>query len=105
MAGTQRIAIFPGSFDPPTLGHVDVVTRAAGLFDRVIVALLRNTTKPGFFSMEERAAMLREAFASISGVEVETFQGLLAEFALRRHATVIVRGIRHSTDFDYEVQM
>ena len=105
MAGSPRIAVFPGSFDPPTLGHVDVVSRAAKLFDKVIVALLKNSSKSAFFTMDERAGMLRDAFSAVAGVEVEVFQGLLTEFAARRHATVIVRGIRHSTDFDYEVQM
>jgi len=105
MPGSPRIAVLPGSFDPPTLGHLDVVTRAAKLFDRVIVGLLKNSTKQGFFTMDERVAMLRETLAPVEGVEVEMFQGLLAEFAARRGANVIVRGIRHSTDLDYEVQM
>lgn len=101
----SRLAIFPGSFDPFTVGHADVAARAARLFDRVIVAILVNPDKRPMFDVDERVAMIRESMAETTPVEVETFQGLLADFAARRGAAAIVRGLRSGTDFDYELQM
>jgi len=100
-----RVAIFPGTFDPPTLGHIDVVARACTIFDRVVVAILKNAAKKPLFTLEERVAMLREACQAYGAVEVDMFDGLLTDFATRRGACAIVRGIRNTVDFDYELQM
>ena len=100
-----RIAIFPGSFDPPTLGHLDIIRRAASLFDVLIVALLENPSKQPAFTTAERVAMLRKAIGPIGDVRVESFHGLLAEYARARQASVIVRGVRGGTDLEYERQM
>lgn len=101
----SRVAVLPGSFDPPTLGHVDILLRGAQLFDRVIVAILRNSEKVPLFAIDERVAMIREAIADHPQIEVETFDGLLVDFAAARGAGVILRGIRALTDFEYEYQM
>jgi pantetheine-phosphate adenylyltransferase len=105
MAPTTRIAVFPGSFDPPTLGHLDLIQRASRLFDRVVVALLRNTSKQPMFPLDERAAMLRSITADLPGVEVEVFDGLLVDYARRRGAVAIVRGVRNSADLGYELEL
>ena len=105
MAVPPRIAVFPGSFDPPTNGHVDLVERAAGLFDRVIVAILRNTEKRTLFPVDDRLRMLREVFAGHATVDVDAFQGLLVDYARSRGAQAIVRGVRNAADLDYERQM
>ena len=100
-----RIAVYPGSFDPLTNGHVDIISRGARLFDRIVVAILVNAEKHPLFSVEERVAILREAFAHEPKVEVDTFQGLLVDYVTRRDASVIVRGLRAVSDFEYEMQM
>jgi pantetheine-phosphate adenylyltransferase len=100
-----RLAICPGSFDPPTNGHVDMVQRAARLFDRVVVAVLVNVQKTPLFTADERVALLREVLADVPGVEVDTFDGLLVDYAARRGAAAIVRGLRAVSDFEYEYQM
>jgi pantetheine-phosphate adenylyltransferase len=100
-----RVAIFPGTFDPPTLGHIDVVARACGVFDRVVVAILKNPAKKPLFALEERAMMLREACQPYRAVEIDMFDGLLTDYATKRGACAIVRGIRNTVDFDYELQM
>ena len=103
-----RIAIFPGSFDPPTLGHLDVIRRAAALFDVLIVALLENPSKQPTFTVAERIAMIRKAIgpdAAGKQVKVESFHGLLADYARTRQASVIVRGVRGGADLEYERQM
>lgn len=100
-----RVAIFPGTFDPPTLGHLDLIARAARLFDRLIVAVLHNAAKQPRFSVDLRVAMLREAVASQPGVDVEAFEGLLVHYARARGVSAIVRGIRGGADLDYERQM
>ena len=100
-----RVAVFPGSFDPPTLGHLDVIRRAARMFDRLVVALLENSSKQPCFSLEERAALLREIVSDLGNVEIDTFGGLLADYVRVRKATAVVRGIRGATDFEYERQM
>ena len=102
---TQRIALYPGTFDPITYGHIDVVRRATELFSRVIVLVARNSTKQPMFSGEERASMIREVFRGHRRVEVDAFDGLLVEYARRRKATVIVRGLRAVSDFEFEFQM
>ncbi|MGI6265120.1 MAG: pantetheine-phosphate adenylyltransferase [Acutalibacteraceae bacterium] len=101
----MRIAICPGSFDPVTLGHVDIIRRAAELFDRVIVTVMPNAAKRPLFSMEERMELLRRVTADIPGVEIDGYDGLLAEYARKRQATVIVKGLRAMSDFEYEFQM
>jgi pantetheine-phosphate adenylyltransferase len=101
----MRIAIYPGTFDPITYGHLDVIARAAELFDRVIVAVAENTAKRPLFSDEERVAMIRSAVAKHKNVSVESFEGLLVTYAKRRKASAIVRGLRAVSDFEYEFQM
>jgi len=105
MAAVPRIAVFPGSFDPLTNGHLDLIARATHLFDRVIVAVLRNTGKQPLFSLDDRLAILREVFAGHPQVEVDAFRGLLADYLRTRGASVVVRGIRSAADLDYERQM
>jgi pantetheine-phosphate adenylyltransferase len=100
-----RTALCPGSFDPPTQGHVDVIQRALQIFDRVVLAVVRNPSKQPLFSAEERVAMLEELFSDIPEVEVESFDGLLVDFARAKGVEVIVKGLRALTDFDYELQM
>jgi len=98
-------ALCPGTFDPVTNGHVDIVQRAAALFDRVVVAVVENPGKEPLFSVAERVDMLREALSGLGNVEVESFSGLLVDHARSRGAGVIVKGLRAVSDFDYELQM
>jgi pantetheine-phosphate adenylyltransferase len=105
MSSPLRVAVFPGSFDPLTNGHVDIIHRGARLFDRIVVAILMNSDKQPLFSVGERVEILRECFAGESNVEVETFDGLLVDYIKRRQASVIVRGLRAVSDFEYETQM
>ncbi|MEZ0334242.1 MAG: pantetheine-phosphate adenylyltransferase [Gemmatimonadales bacterium] len=100
-----RIAIYPGSFDPPTRGHEDLVRRSLALADRVIVAVAVNVAKQPLFSVEERLGMLRKAVGDDPRVTFESFEGLLADFARRVGASVVVRGLRAVSDFEYEFQM
>ena len=100
-----RLAICPGSFDPLTVGHVDLVVRAAALFDRVVVAILVNSDKSPLFTQAERVAIVREVFAPVKNVDVEAFDGLLVDYADRRGAVALVRGLRSATDTDYELSM
>lgn len=101
----MRRALTPGTFDPITLGHIDVITRAAQLMDEVIVAVAASDRKHPLFSLEERAALAREATAHLSNVRVEVFDELLVDFARRMEAPVIIKGLRAVTDFEYEFQM
>jgi pantetheine-phosphate adenylyltransferase len=105
MSTGPRIAVYPGSFDPLTNGHMDIILRGARLFDRIIVAILVNSEKRPLFTIEERLAILRDAFSGQSNVEVETFEGLLVDYVKARRASVIVRGLRAVADFEYEMQM
>ena len=98
-------AVVPGSFDPPTLGHVDVIVRAAEIFESVVVAVLINPAKTPMFTVEERMGMLADIAAPYSNVSVESFQGLMVEFAKRKSPSVIVKGLRVVSDFEYELQM
>jgi pantetheine-phosphate adenylyltransferase len=98
-------ALCPGTFDPVTNGHVDIIERAGQQFDRVVVAVMENPGKDPLFGVEERVAMLEQATAGLDGVEVEAFSGLLVEYARRVGARVIVKGLRAVTDFEYEIQM
>jgi pantetheine-phosphate adenylyltransferase len=99
------VAIYPGSFDPITNGHLDLIHRGARLFDRLIVSILRNETKAPLFSVEERMEMLREVLHVYPNVEVDSFGGLLVEHAAARGATALLRGIRAISDYEYEWQM
>ena len=101
----MSVAIYPGSFDPLTNGHVDIIQRGARLFDRIIVAMLINMDKSPLFTLPERVEIAREVFHGTANVEVDTFDGLLVDYARRRHATVIVRGLRAISDFEFEMQM
>ena len=101
----MRIACCPGSYDPVTNGHLDIITRATGCFDHVIVAVLINPGKQPLFSVEERVALLKEATEGLAGIEVDTFNGLLVDFVRSRGVTAIVKGLRAVSDFDYELQM
>jgi pantetheine-phosphate adenylyltransferase len=99
------VAIYPGSFDPITNGHLDLIQRASTLFDKLIVAILRNVEKEAVFSVEERTEMLQEVVCDFANVEVASFDGLLVDYAAARNATVILRGIRAVSDYEYELQM
>ena len=101
----MKIAIYPGSFDPVTLGHIDIIRRAAVIFDLVIVVVMSNSSKKPMFTPDERAVLLRRAAAGIRGVEIDVFDGLLVDYAQRRGAGVIVKGLRAMSDFEYEFQM
>lgn len=98
-------AIYPGSFDPVTLGHLDIIKRSAEIFDQVIIGVLNNTSKSPLFSLEERVNMLNEVVSDIPNVRVESFQGLLVDFAKEKDIQIIVRGLRAVTDFEYELQI
>jgi len=103
--GRERVAMYPGSFDPPTFGHVDVVQRALHVFDKLIVAVARNAGKDCLFTPKERVEMLKESISHIEGVEVDSFDCLTVEYAKSKNATAIVRGLRAVSDFEYEFQM
>ena len=105
MSPTPHTAIYPGSFDPITNGHVDIIKRARAIFDRVIVAILENPQKKPLFDLDERRAMIKAIFQKDAGIEIDTFQGLLVDYVRSRHARVIIRGLRAVTDFEYEFQM
>jgi pantetheine-phosphate adenylyltransferase len=102
---TGRLAIFPGSFDPLTNGHVDIVLRSTQLFERVLIAVLVNADKKPLFSAGERVAIIREVFREYPNIEVDSFEGLLVDYARVRRASAIVRGLRAVSDFEYEFQM
>ena len=101
----STLAVYPGSFDPLTNGHVDIIERGARLFDRIIVAIAANVEKSAMFTMAERVDIARAVFKNHPNVEVDTFDGLLVEYVGRRKANVIVRGLRAVSDFEYEFQM
>jgi len=101
----ERVALFPASFDPLTNGHLDVVERALGIFDRLVVAVAFNTEKEGTFSKDERLAMLRSVFGDEPKVEVTEFDNLTVDFAMEIGAKVIIRGLRAMSDFEYEFEM
>lgn len=101
----NTVAIYPGSFDPLTNGHVDIIRRGARLFDRIVIAVLINLEKAPLFTVPERVEIAREAFVGSSNVEVDTFDGLLVDYARKRGAGVIVKGLRAVSDFEFEMQM
>jgi pantetheine-phosphate adenylyltransferase len=101
----STLAVYPGSFDPLTNGHVDIISRGAKLFDRIVVAILVNAEKSPLFSMAERVEIAREVFKPHPKVEIDTFDGLLVDYVERKRAQVIVRGLRAVSDFEFEFQM
>lgn len=98
-------ALCPGSFDPPTNGHIDVIERASRYFDKVVVAVIANPSKQPLFTLEQRNDMLRDALTHIDNVEIASFDGLLVDFAKERELGVVVKGLRAISDFEYELQM
>lgn len=101
----MRTAIYPGSFDPVTFGHIDIIKRASAMVDKLIIGVLRNSAKTPLFSVEERVNMLREVTKGIDNIEIRSFEGLLIDFAREMDAHIIVRGLRAVTDFEYELQL
>ena len=101
----ETLCVYPGSFDPITLGHVDIIRRAALIFPKVIVAVLRNPNKLGCFPVEKRMEMIQKACQDIPGVTVDCFEGLLVDYMKEKHGTVVIRGLRAVSDFDSEFQM
>ena len=100
-----RLAVYPGTFDPLTNGHVDIIRRGARLFDRIVIAVLMNPDKAPLFSVRDRVEITRDVFGAEANIEVDTFDGLLVDYAQQKKATVIVRGLRAISDFEYELQM
>lgn len=98
-------AVYPGSFDPITNGHLDIIKRASRIFDEVIVAVLVNPDKKGLFNIEERVELIKKVTSNIKNVKVESFQGLLVDYVKQKEAKIIVKGLRTVTDFEYELQM
>lgn len=101
----MKIAIYPGSFDPITKGHLDVLKTAAEIFDKVIIAVLINPSKKGAISVEERVELIKASIEGIDNVEVDSFEGLTVEYAKKRGAKIIIRGLRAVSDFEYEMQL
>lgn len=101
----MSLAIYPGSFDPMTYGHIDIIDRSLKVFDRIIVAIAINPAKSGLFSLAERTEMIREVFSGNPRVEVDSFEGLLVNYLERRKANAVIRGLRAVSDFEYEFQM
>ena len=101
----NKIAVYPGSFDPVTNGHLDIISRAAATFDKVIVAVLKNSAKHPVFTMQERVEMLRDVTKNMPHVEVDVFGGLLVDYMKQKGAEVIIKGLRAVSDFEYEFQM
>ena len=101
----MKIGIYPGSFDPVTKGHLDIIERSSKIVDRLIVAVLNNNEKTPLFSVDERVNMLREVTKGLENVSIDSFSGLLVDYAKKNQATIIIRGLRAVTDFEYELQM
>ena len=101
----MKIAIYPGSFDPITKGHLDILNRAAGIFDKVIIAVAKNSEKHGFLTIDERVQLIKESVKHIDNVEVDAFSGLTIEYAKKCGAEVLIRGLRAVSDFEYEMQL
>ncbi|WP_028320707.1 pantetheine-phosphate adenylyltransferase [Desulfatiglans anilini] len=102
---SEKSAIYPGTFDPVTNGHISIIKRGLKIFDKVIVAILRNSQKTPLFSLEERMTMIRESLKAYPNVEVDSFEGLLVDYAVRKNCRVILRGLRAMSDFEYEFQL
>lgn len=101
----MTLAIYPGSFDPITKGHMDVLQRASKLFDKVIIAVLKNSSKKYFIPLEQRLELIKECCAHLDNVEIDSFNGLTVDYAREKNAKVLIRGMRAITDFEYEMQM
>ena len=101
----MKRAVYPGSFDPITFGHIDIIERSAKMVDELVIAVLRNSAKNSLFSLEERVNMIKEVTKDLSNVRVETFDGLLVDYMRQINATIIIRGLRAVTDFEYELQI
>ena len=101
----MKIAVCPGSFDPVTNGHLDIIARASKMFDKVIVAVLKNSSKNSMFTLEERVEILKISCAGLGNVEIDSFSGLLIDFMELKNAQVIIKGLRAVSDFEYEMQM
>ena len=101
----MKIAIYPGSFDPITKGHLDILKTGAGIFDKVIIAVAKNSEKKGFLTVDERVKLIRESVKDIDNVEVDSFDGLTIEYAKRKNAQILIRGLRVVSDFEYELQL
>lgn len=101
----MKIAIYPGSFDPITKGHLDILKNASGIFDKVIIAVARNGEKKGFLSTEERVELIKKSIEELDNVEVDAFEGLTIEYAKKRGAEILIRGLRAVSDFEYEMQL
>ena len=100
-----RVGLYPGSFDPVTYGHIDLIKRATHIFDEVVVAVAKNIGKQPLFNLEDRVEMLKEATRDIKGIRVESFDGLVVSYAQKKKINVIIRGLRMISDFEYELQM
>jgi len=101
----MKIAVYPGSFDPVTNGHLDIIERASKIFDKVIIGILKNSNKEPMFTVEERTELLKKVTKDFNNVEIDSFDGLLVNFMEKKHATVIIKGLRAVSDFEYEFQM
>lgn len=101
----KKIAVYPGSFDPVTYGHLDIIKRAVKVFDKIIVAVAHNSEKTPFFSVSERVELLRKATSGIKGVEIDDFHGLVVDYVKSKKSRVVIRGLRMISDFEYEFQM
>ncbi len=104
-AQNQRTAIYPGSFDPVTKGHLDVLERASKMFDRVIIAVLKNSSKKSFLPVNDRVKLIKESIKDLDNVEVDSFEGLTIEYAQSKGAHFLIRGLRAVSDFEYELQL
>lgn len=102
---STRVAVYPGTFDPITNGHISIISRALKVFDHLIVAILNNPNKIPLFNMDERLAMMRQVLKGFQNVELDSYNGLLVDYVVRKEANVIVRGLRALSDFEYEFQM
>ena len=101
----MRMVVYPGSFDPPTNGHLDVIQRASRLFDRVVVAVARNNNKTPLFSPDERKELIEESVSELANVDVDVFEGLLIDYVTKQNCNIVIRGIRAVSDFEFEFQM
>lgn len=101
----SKVAIYPGSFDPPTFGHMNIVERGLGIFQKIIIAVARNTSKKSLFNPEERVELLKKLFKGRRDVEIDYFEGLLADYAKQKKTNAILRGLRTVADYEYELQM
>ncbi|MCL1630960.1 pantetheine-phosphate adenylyltransferase [Sporolactobacillus sp. CPB3-1] len=102
---SERIAVYPGSFDPVTFGHLDILQRGLSVFDHIIIAVLNNSSKHPLFTVEERVALLKKSTAHLGAVTVDSFEGLLVDYAKKKNVSVVLRGLRAISDFEYELQI